>query len=188
MTNLFSSIGPNPPINFTTPGAAGSVDIVVTETNVYQTMNGFGGSLTDSSALTLSQLKAKNSNNYWAVLTYLFDVTDGANAAGFSYVRVPIGASDFSAKDPTYLLKAVQGFQAKGIPIFAISVQNEPENSNPTYPTCTWTPAQEGQVGAALRTLLNNNGLSSVKLIGYEVTRAVPPFRTSIKAPVAQLE
>ena len=26
-------------------------------------------------------------------------------------------------KDPTYLLKAVQGFQSKGIPIYAISVQ-----------------------------------------------------------------
>ncbi len=28
---------------------------------------------------------------------YLFDTTDGANAAGLSYVRVPLGASDFSA-------------------------------------------------------------------------------------------
>ncbi|KAF7314148.1 Glycoside hydrolase family 30 protein [Mycena chlorophos] len=239
MTELFSSIGPRPPLNFTTPpGAAGKVDIVVDETQVFQTMNGFGGSLTDSSALTLSNLKTKNSDNYWDVLTYLFDATDGANAAGFSYVRVPIGASDFSATVyslddtsgdtsfthfninnspsylfstlldilsinpalkvhilpwsppgwmkttgtmlggsiessmlthyPTYLLKAVQGFESKGIPIFAISVQNEPENSNPTYPTCTWTPATEGQVGAALRTLLNNNGLSAVHLIGYE--------------------
>jgi hypothetical protein len=29
--------------------------------------------------------------------------------------------------------------------------------------------AVEGQIGAALRTLLNNNGLSGVKLVGYEV-------------------
>jgi hypothetical protein len=26
-------------------------------------------------------------------------------------------------QDPTYLLKAVQGFQSKGIPIYAISIQ-----------------------------------------------------------------
>ncbi|KAJ7581883.1 glycoside hydrolase superfamily, partial [Mycena floridula] len=69
---------------------------------------------------------------------------------------------------PTYLLKAVQGFVSKGIPIYAISIQNEPENSNPTYPTCSMTPAVEGQIGTSLRTLLNNNGLSSVKVIGYE--------------------
>ncbi|KAG6888229.1 hypothetical protein C0995_009606 [Termitomyces sp. Mi166 len=148
----------------------------------------------------------------------MFNTADGANAAGLNYIRVPIGASDFSAgeyslddtsgdtsfnsfninrapsylfsvlqdvkainnnikvhivpwsppawmktTDPTYLLKAVQGFQSKGIPIYAVSIQNEPQNSNPTYPTSTLTPAVEGQIGAALRTLLNNNGLSSVK-------------------------
>ncbi|KAK7028681.1 glycoside hydrolase superfamily [Favolaschia claudopus] len=55
-----------------------------------------------------------------------------------------------------------------GINIYAVSVQNEPENNNPTYPTCTMTPAIEGQIGASLRSLLNNNGLSSVKVVGYE--------------------
>ncbi|CAK5275076.1 unnamed protein product [Mycena citricolor] len=252
---LFTSLAPSNPINFGSPGSTGSADIVVTETQVYQSINGFGGSLTDSSALTLNNLKNKNSANYWSILGHLFSVADGANAAGFSYLRVPIGASDFSAsgllfylhmpsaplKDfpayslddtngdiifsrfninnspsylfqtiqdilsinaalkvhivpwsppgwmkttgtmnggtilsqyvgvyPTYLLKAVQGFVSKGINVYAISVQNEPENSNPTYPTCTMTPAIEGQIGTALRTLMNSAGLSSVKLVGYE--------------------
>ncbi|KAJ7703693.1 glycoside hydrolase family 30 protein, partial [Mycena rosella] len=235
---LFTSLAPSTPINFVTPGAPASADIVVTETTVFQTINGFGGSLTDSSALVLNNLKNTNWANYWSILGHIFDVTDGNNASGFSYLRVPIGASDFSAKVyslddvsgdtsfshfninnapaalfsvlqdilsinsalkvhilpwsppawmkttgtmnggtiqsgfvsayPTYLLKAVEGFQAQGISIYAVSVQNEPENSNPTYPTCTMTPAIEGQIGAALRTLLNNNGLSSVKVVGYE--------------------
>ncbi|KAJ7664594.1 glycoside hydrolase family 30 protein, partial [Mycena polygramma] len=235
---LFTSLAPSNPINFGTRGSAASADIVVTETTVFQTINGFGGSLTDSSALTLNNLKTKNSANYWSVLGSMFDATDGANAAGLSYLRVPIGASDFSAKVyslddtsgdtsfskfninnspaylfsvikdiltinpalkvhilpwsppawmkttgtmnggtiqsgfvsayPTYLLKAVQGFKNQGINVYAVSVQNEPENSNPTYPTCTMTPAIEGQIGAALRTLLNNNGLSGVKVVGYE--------------------
>ncbi|KAF7363002.1 Glycoside hydrolase family 30 protein [Mycena venus] len=235
---LFTSLAPSTPINFVTPGAKASADIVVTETSAFQTINGFGGTLTDSSALTLNNLKTKNNANYWSILGHMFSVADGADAAGFSYLRVPIGASDFSAKVyslddtsgdtsfskfninnspaylfsvikdiltinpalkvhivpwsppawmkttgtmnggtlqsgfvsayPTYLLKAVQGFKNMGINIYAISVQNEPENSNPTYPTCTMTPAMEGQIGAALRTLLNNNGLSSVKLVGYE--------------------
>ncbi|KAJ7151952.1 glycoside hydrolase family 30 protein [Mycena filopes] len=235
---LFTSLAPTTAVNFGAPGAAAAADIVVTETTVFQTINGFGGSLTDSSALTLNNLKTTNSANYWAILGHMFTLTDGADAAGFSYLRVPIGASDFSAKVyslddvsgdttfknfninnspaylfsvikdiltinpalkvhilpwsppawmkstltmnggtiqpgfvsayPTYLLKAVQGFTNQGIKIYAISVQNEPQNDNPTYPTCTMTPAIEGQIGAALRTLLNNNGLSTVKLVGYE--------------------
>ncbi|KAJ7153355.1 glycoside hydrolase family 30 protein [Mycena filopes] len=235
---LFTSLAPSTPINFGARGTAASADIVVTETTAFQTINGFGGSLTDSSALTLNNLKTKNSANYWSILGHMFSVADGADAAGFSYLRVPIGASDFSAKVyslddvsgdttfksfninnapaylfsvikdiltinpalkvhvvpwsppawmkstgtmnggtiqsgfvsayPTYLLKAVQGFQNQGIKIYAVSVQNEPQNSNPTYPTCTMTPAIEGQIGAALRTLLNSNGLSAVKVVGYE--------------------
>ncbi|KAJ7896681.1 glycoside hydrolase [Mycena olivaceomarginata] len=237
-SKLFSSVGSSPPINFVKPGPAASADIVVSDSTKYQTIVGFGGTLTDSSALTLSNLKAKNSGNYWSILTRMFSPQDGANAAGLSYLRVPIGASDFSAKVyslddvngdtsfnsfsmnnapsylfevlndiqsinhilkvhiipwsppgwmkdsgtmkggslksnlvsayPTYLLKAVQGFESRGIPVFAISIQNEPLNSNPTYPSATLTPATEGKIGAALRTLLNNNGRSNVKIIGYD--------------------
>ncbi|KAJ6449146.1 glycoside hydrolase family 30 protein [Mycena vitilis] len=235
---LFTSLAPSTPINFGTPGPVASADIVVSETTMYQTINGFGGTLTDSSALVLNNLKTKNNANYLSVLTHMFSVANGADAAGLSYLRVPIGASDFSARTyslddvsgdtsfaqfninnapsylfsvikdilainpalkvhilpwsppawmktsqtmnggslqpglvgvyPTYLLKAVQGFENQGIPIYAISVQNEVTNDNPTYPTCTYTPDVEGRVGAALRTLLNNNGLSSVKVVGYE--------------------
>ncbi|KIM59538.1 glycoside hydrolase family 30 protein [Scleroderma citrinum Foug A] len=168
---------------------------------------------------------------------YLFNVTDGANSAGFSYIRVPLGSTDFSASTysyddfsgdaplylfsigatpsyvwtvlrdilstnnqlkvhilpwsppgwmkqgtmkggslnpayiavmANYLLKSVQGFHNKGIPVYAISIQNEPENSNPTYPTCSMPVSTEGPIGIALRTMLDGNGFSSVKIIGYE--------------------
>ncbi|TRM58245.1 glycoside hydrolase family 30 protein, partial [Schizophyllum amplum] len=245
---LLSSVGGNVPVNFTTPGAIGSADIVVNDGQVYQSIYGFGGSLSDSAALTLNNLKSKNSNNYWNLLRYMFDTTDGANSAGLkigdirihrvTYVRVPLGASDFSAglysfddvngdtafnnfninrapsylfsvlKDiqsinrfvkihvlpwsppgwmkntgtmnggslksqhitpyATYLLKCLQGFKSQGINLYAISIQNEPENSNPTYPTSTLTPVDEAQIGKALRTLMDNNGLGGVKLVGYE--------------------
>ena len=46
--------------------------------------------------------------------------------------------------------------------------QNEPQNSNPTYPTCLITAPQEAQLGLALRTLLNNNGFSSTNIIGFD--------------------
>lgn len=237
-SKLFTSLAPSTPINFVTPGAAATADISIADGTKFQTMNGIGGSMTDSSALTLNNVKSVNADNYWSILGFSFDKTDGKGGAGFSYLRVPIGASDFSAnvyslddtsgdtsfnsfdidrapsylfsvikdilsinpdlkvhiipwsppgwmKDsgtmnggslksefvnayPTYLLKAVQGFQSKGIDVYAISIQNEPENNDGTYPTCTMTPDVMGQIGTSLRTLLNNNGLSSVKVIGYE--------------------
>ncbi|PPQ98667.1 hypothetical protein CVT26_013813 [Gymnopilus dilepis] len=237
-SKLFTSLAPSSPINFVTPGPAASADIVVNDAVEYQPIAGFGASLTDSSALTLNNLKSKNSANYWSILGHMFSTSYAADAAGLSYIRVPIGASDFSAntyslddvsgdtslshfninnipsyvfsvlkdiqsinsaikihlcpwsppawmKDSgtmnggnlqsqytgvyaNYLLKAVQGFQNQGLPVYAISIQNEPQNSNPTYPTCTMTPTVMGQIGTSLRSLLNSNGLSGVQIIGYE--------------------
>ncbi|KIM42591.1 glycoside hydrolase family 30 protein [Hebeloma cylindrosporum] len=237
-SKLFTSLAPTSPINFVTPGPIGSADIVIDDRTKFQSIAGFGASLTDTSALTLNNLKARNSGNYKNVLNYMFSPTDGANAAGLNYIRVPIGASDFSAglyslddvngdtsfsnfdinkipayvfsvlrdiqsvnnllkihlvawsppgwmKDSgtmnggslksqyvgnyaTYLLKAVQGFQKQGFPVYAISIQNEPGNNNPTYPTCTMSPDVEGQIGSTLRSLLDSNSLSGVKIIGYD--------------------
>jgi len=67
-----------------------------------------------------------------------------------------------------YIFKAVQAVKSKGHTVYAVGIQNEPQNSNPTYPTALISPSLEGQIGTQLRTLLNNNGLSSVKIIGYE--------------------
>ncbi|TBU27192.1 glycoside hydrolase [Dichomitus squalens] len=235
----YTNLSPNP-INFGSPGAIGDADIDITDASTFQSVWGFGASLTDSSALILNNLKASNadSSSYWSLLEYLFDPTDGANSAGFSYLRIPLGASDFSAglysfddtsgdtslsgfninrapsylfsvlndirsinnvlrihilpwsppgwmKDSgtmnggnflsnyttvyaNYLLKSLQGFQSKGISVYAISIQNEPENSNPTYPTCKVSASQEAQIGIALRSLMDSNGFSGVKIIGYE--------------------
>ncbi|KAF8180143.1 glucan endo-1,6-beta-glucosidase [Pholiota molesta] len=230
-SKLFTSLAPSSPINFVTPGAIGSADIVINDGTVYQQIAGFGGSLTDSSATILNNLKTTNSANYWSLLQYMFTTTDGANAAGLNYIRIPIGASDFSANlyslddtsgDTSFnnfninnipsavfsVLKDIQTtnsrikihilpwsppgwmkdsgtmnggslqsqyisacrsrFQSKGFPVYAISIQNEPQNSNPTYPTCTMSADVEGQIGISLRSLLNSNGLSSVNIIGYE--------------------
>ena len=68
--------------------------------------------------------------------------------------------------DAKYLLNCLQGFKSKGIIAYAISVLNEPQNVNPTFPTAKLTPAMEGQIGTKLRTLINSNGFSKTKLIG----------------------
>jgi O-glycosyl hydrolase len=72
------------------------------------------------------------------------------------------------SSDATYLLKSLQGFKDQGITTYAIGIQNEPENSNPTYPTCLFTPTQEANVGRALRSLMDSNGFGSTKLIAYD--------------------
>ncbi|KAI0712025.1 glycoside hydrolase [Earliella scabrosa] len=226
------------PVNFVTPGNAAAADIIVNDGSVLQSMVGYGATLTDSSAQLLNNLKTQNPDNYNTILTTLFNPTDGANAAGLTYLRVPLGASDFSdhpyslddvpgdsqlnnfnidntpsyvfatikdiqainpylkvhvlpwsppgwMKDSgtmnggafnsdhtntyaRYLLKALQGYQSKGITVYAIGIQNEPENSNPTYPTCLITAAQEVDIATALRTLMDQNGFSGVRIVGYD--------------------
>ena len=72
-TSLLSSVGSTNPVNFTTPGGLKSADIVIHDTQVFQPIYGFGGSLSayfahacmldahgataDSAALTLNNLK-----------------------------------------------------------------------------------------------------------------------------------
>lgn len=225
------------PINFVTPGSTGSADIKVDDSTVYQQIDGFGGTLTDNAASTLLSLKSRNADNYWSLLGYMFDTTDSKQAAGLSYLRVTLAASDFSPNvysfDDTagdtslskfsisganniisiikdiktvnsaikihlvswsppawmkssnnmkggtinskyystfanYLLKALQAYKSNGITAYSIAIQNEPQNGDTTYPTCTMSPSDEGQIGQSLRTLMNNNGFSGTKLIGYE--------------------
>ncbi|KZO93648.1 glycoside hydrolase family 30 protein [Calocera viscosa TUFC12733] len=89
-------------INFVSPGGIGQADIVVNDGSVYQDIDGFGATLTDSSAQVLSNLKNQNSGAYWNLLGSLFNPADGAASAALSMIRVPLGASDFSASVYSY--------------------------------------------------------------------------------------
>ncbi|KAJ7071787.1 glycoside hydrolase family 30 protein [Mycena belliarum] len=237
---LFSPSNSSRSAKFTDAKSSSASDIDLDEKTTYQTMKGFGASLTDSSAKSLSQLKSKNPTAYSTLLHALFDPSFDAKSAGITYLRVPLGASDFSAKSYTYddtdndtslskfdidaapsyvfevlndiqsisnilrvhvvpwsppgwmktggkinggkfsdkkdihktyanyLLKALQGFESKGVHLGAISIQNEVLNSNPTVPSCKMTAQDEGEIATALRPLLNSNGLSAIKIIGFE--------------------
>jgi len=65
--------------------------LVVDPTLTYQTMQGFGGAITDSSATVLYQLSPAARE---AAMRSLFDPATGD---GLDYLRQPIGASDFVA-------------------------------------------------------------------------------------------
>src|SRR5690349_20851306 len=66
-------------------------DIDVDSTTSYQTVDGFGYTLTGSSAYLINRM---GNNEKTALLNELFGT--GGNSLGISYIRVSIGASDLS--------------------------------------------------------------------------------------------
>lgn len=75
-------------------GAAAKADATVTvdPSTTYQTMNGFGASITDSSSYVM--MKYLSADKLKETLTKLFDPAAGA---GINFLRQPMGASDFSS-------------------------------------------------------------------------------------------
>jgi glucosylceramidase len=84
--------------SFDTNASVDGTTITVDENTRYQTMEGFGGALTDSSAwLIRNRMNATQRN---ALMQALFGFNDGN--AGISYLRLPLGASDFARSHYTY--------------------------------------------------------------------------------------
>ena len=228
-----------PSLTFNTDGTRPSSMINVDPSQTFQTMDGFGASLTDSSAVLLYSLSAAQRDQ---VMRSLFSPTEGI---GITFLRQPIGASDFVSgphytyndlpsgqtdlsqsrfsiahdqaqilpllrralelnptlkvmatpwsppawmktgnslvggrlkDDPAhfrsyalYLLKFVQAYEAAGVPIYALTVQNEPQNRTPdTYPGTDMPVAHQDRVIGALGPMLQNAGLGRVKIISYD--------------------
>lgn len=84
-----SLLAPGPALSFKASTGANN-EIVVDSTATYQTMDGFGYTLTGGSAMLIhSKL---NSTDRAALLKELFSTSSGG--VGFSYLRLSIGASD----------------------------------------------------------------------------------------------
>lgn len=220
------------------PGGSDALTISVDPSRHYQVMDGFGASITDSSASVLSRL---NRTNRAAAMRSLFSRTAGD---GLSFLRQPMGASDFVAGEhytyddvPTgrtdyrmrrfsiahdraeilpllrqalalnpqikviaspwsppawmktnrsliggrlidspriyaayarYFVKFVQAYRRAGVPIYAVTVQNEPQNRNPSgYPGMDLPVAQEAKLIEALGPALRAAGLHT-KILGYD--------------------
>ncbi|KAI5114826.1 hypothetical protein M0805_000414, partial [Coniferiporia weirii] len=76
--------------------------------------------------------------------------------------------AEYSSQMANYLFKSAQGFKSKEFTPYAISIQNEPQSSNPSLPSAIYTTSAQAAVAVALRQLLDSNGMPSVKIIGYE--------------------
>ena len=227
-----------PSVSFSSGGSPSAFVITVDATTQYQQMDGFGGSLTDSSAwLIWNKLSASQQTK---LMQQLFSPSAGI---GISFLRQPMGATDFSASgnysyddmpsgqtDPNltnfsithdaayiipvvkqalsvnpnikvvalpwsppawmkttgtmnggtmntayfpslakYFVDFVQAYQQHGIPIYAISVQNEPLYSTTGYPSEYLAATDESTfIANNLGPALNTAGLGGVKIFAYE--------------------
>ncbi len=222
-------------------------DIVVDSTQLFQTVDGFGYTLTTGSAYLIKRM---NTGSRATLLEELFG--SGSGSIGVSYLRVNIGASDLSPSvysyddlpaghtDPTlqqfslapdeadmipvlqqilainpsvkilgspwspptwmkdnnssiggsllpqyygsfsnYLVKYIQGMQAHGIPIDAITIQNEPlhDGNNPSLymPASVQAEIIKNHLGPALQSA----GLTT-KIILYDHNCDHPDYPLSI--------
>lgn len=228
-------------ISFVRQVAAGPPDrltITVDPSRTYQTMVGFGASLTESSASVLAGLDAATRTR---TIAALFDPVTGD---GLSYLRQPMGGSDFVVGSPytyddvpagqtdfalkhfsiarderqiipllrealarnprlhimaspwsapawmktggsliggrliddpriyqayaRYFVMFLQAYARAGVPVEAVTVQNEPQNRAPKgYPGMDLPVAQESRLIQALGPALRAAGLPT-KILGYD--------------------
>jgi glucosylceramidase len=234
---------PQPSVSFATNANSSALVITVDGTTHYQQMDGFGGSLTDSSAWLI--WKKLNTPQQTTLMQQLFSASNGI---GISFLRQPMGASDFSASgnysyddmpprqtdpklanfsvahdaayiiplvkqalsiNPTlkvvalpwsppawmkttgtmnvatmnggtmnpsyfpslaqYFVDFVRAYQQRGIPIYALSVQNEPLYSTTGYPSESLPATNEATfIANNLGPALSAAGLGNVKIFAYE--------------------
>jgi glucosylceramidase len=217
------------------PGGSDELTVTVDPSRAYQRMDGFGASITDSSAHVLYRL---DSQHRAAAMRDLFA------ADGLSFLRQPMGSSDFVAgphytyddmpagetdygmhhfsiqhdrkeilpllrtalalnpqlkvigtpwsppawmktngsliggkliDDPRiyaayaqYFVKFVKGYQGAGVPVYAVTPQNEPQNRNPNgYPGMDLPVAQEAKLVVAIGQAFQKAGINT-KILGYD--------------------
>jgi glucosylceramidase len=233
------------PVAFS-PGRSDLTTIVVDATQRYQTMDGFGASITDSSADVLYRLDAQTRSE---TMRALFDPDEGI---GVSFLRQVVGSSDFAATDEhyslddvppgetdfdlehfsiahdkeqilpllreakslnpdlkvlatpwsppawmkesdslvggklkddpavydayaRYLVKFVEAYEAAGVPVDYLTVQNEPQNRTPdAYPGTDMPPTQQIKVIEALGPLLRQSS-PHTRILGYDHNWATHP-------------
>lgn len=90
-SDLSSTLAPQPELTFSRSSRSAPITIAVDDTERYQTMDGFGASMTDGAAwLIHDRLSPRTSRK---VMTQLFDPKQGI---GLSFLRQPIGSTDLS--------------------------------------------------------------------------------------------
>lgn len=236
--DLAHTMEAQPVLNFgaSTVEVSAGHTIAVDETQRFQTMDGFGASITDGAAWLLEEKLTPAQRD--AVMTRVFDRQRGI---GLSFLRQPIGSSDLSREESSYddmpagqqdpdlkhfsiahdeayilpavrealklnpsitvmatpwsppawmktkstmdggqlrddamgayaayLTRSVQAFQAAGVPVKYMTVQNEPLNETHDYPGTLMQASQaKVLIGSYLGPDLQRSGLAT-KVLAYD--------------------
>lgn len=112
------------PVAFGARVPAGGPTIVVDPSRTFQRMDGFGASMTDSSAAVLNRLAPAPRD---AVVRELFDPVSGI---GLSFLRQPIGSSDFTAASRHHSLDDVPAGRTD-LPLEHFSIDRDEEQVLP---------------------------------------------------------
>ncbi|XVU25268.1 glycoside hydrolase family 30 beta sandwich domain-containing protein [Actinoplanes sp. CA-054009] len=214
---------------------AGVPTVVVDPNRRFQTVEGFGASITDSSAAVLHRLTpaARDAameslfrENRLSYLRQPIGASDFIDEPAYTYDDMPAGQTDYGLRhfsiahdraqilpllrqarrlNPSlkvmatpwsppawmktngsliggrlidspaiyrayaaYLVKFVQAYRVEGVPIDALTIQNEPQNRNPAgYPGMDLPSWQAAEVITRLGPMLRAAGLST-KILGYD--------------------
>jgi glucosylceramidase len=217
------------------PGGSDALTISVDPSRRYQTMDGFGASITDSSAHVLSQLgpQARDAamrslfrTNRLSFLRQPMGASDFVAGDHYTYDDVPAGQTDYGMRgfsiahdrkeilpllrralalnpqikviatpwsppawmktnqsliggrlidEPRiyeayarYFVEFVRAYERAGVPIYALAVQNEPQNREPSgYPGMDMPVAHEAKLIEVLGPALRRARLDT-KLLGYD--------------------
>ena len=231
-------------------GGSDELTISVDPSRRYQRMDGFGASITDSSASllagldpavrhrTMRDLFARNGLSFLRQPMGASDFVDGPH---YTYDDVPSGRTDYRlrhfsiahdkrqilpllrealALNPKlkvmatpwsppawmktnqsliggrlidspriyatyarYFVKFVKAYRRQGVPIYAVTVQNEPQNRNPSgYPGADMPVAQEAKLINELGPRLRRAGLRT-KIFGYDHNWAEHPNDVATTPP-----
>ncbi|KAJ3521100.1 hypothetical protein NMY22_g12449 [Coprinellus aureogranulatus] len=137
------------PISFANQAPSVSANILVKDATVYQPVLGVGGTLTDSSAQLLRNLKASID---WHK-NYMFSSKEGANSAALSYIRVPLGSTDFSpyvySFDDSDGDLCLNDFTISIAPDYLFEVLRDILTVNPCEPFCDFIKQTEITHGGA---------------------------------------
>ncbi|GHG73153.1 RICIN domain-containing protein [Comamonas sp. JC664] len=226
---LVKRLNPEPSPTFG-PDSGNATAIDVNPAQTFQTLDGFGGALTDASAWLIFNSPHRN-----AIMNDLFSVSGGA---GHSMLRLPMGSSDFARNHYTYddtccdlndfsvahdtpyiipllqqarqlnpelkimavpwsapawmkfnnsllgggylrndhygvyanyFVRFLQAYRTAGVPIHAVSIQNEPHNANPSYATMQMESNDQSNFAAHhLRPAMTSAGFGAVKILAWD--------------------
>jgi glucosylceramidase len=216
-------------------GPSSALTVTVDPSRTYQRMDGFGASITDSSAAVLYRLDKRTRDATMAdlfrddKLSFLrqpMGASDFVDEPHYTYDDVPKGQTDYRLRrfsiahdktqilpllrqalalnpklkvmatpwsppawmktnqdlvggrlidDPRiydayarYFVKFIQAYRRAGVPIYAVTLQNEPQNRNPTgYPGMAMPVAQEAKLINALGPKLRAAHLHTL-ILGYD--------------------